>query len=213
MIAIIDYKAGNLTSVQRALWFLGMECVVTHDYSRIMSAERIVFPGVGAAGSAMADLRAMDLDKAIIEAFHVGKPILGICLGTQVIMEASEENDTKCLGVIKGQTKRFPEVFTDHNGHRLKVPHMGWNRVSFKRRHPLLDGIGPENEFYFVHSYYPEPSDPAKVLGQTDYGIVFPSVLVSGNLVATQFHPEKSGQPGLRILANFCKWSGKDHVE
>jgi len=213
MIAIIDYKAGNLTSVKRALDSLNQECVITNDYSEIMAADRIIFPGVGAAGSAMADLKTLHLDKAILEAYRIGKPILGICLGTQIIMETSQENNTKCLGVIEGQTKRFPEGFMADNGHRLKVPHMGWNKVVFKRKHPLFEGVDPESEFYFVHSYYPAPNDPGRILGQTSYGIVFPSVLVSENLVAMQFHPEKSGRPGLRILANFFKWGGKNYVE
>jgi glutamine amidotransferase len=210
MIAIIDYKAGNLTSVKRALDFLGQDSVVTSDYSEVVEAERIIFPGVGAAGKAIADLKRHRLDQAISEAFDNKRPILGICLGTQIIMEMSEENDTRCMGLIKGEVHRFPECLMDSDGKRLKVPHMGWNRVRLKRRHTLFEGVEPDSEFYFVHSYYPVPSLPEGILGETYYGAWFASVLLSKNLAAVQFHPEKSGRPGLKILANFCKWSGKD---
>jgi len=210
MIAIIDYKAGNLTSVKRALEFLGQDSVVTSDYSEVIDAERIIFPGVGAAGKAITDLKGHRLDQAISKAFDNKKPILGICLGTQIVMEMSEENDTRCLGLIKGEVHRFPESLTNSDGKRLKVPHMGWNRVRLKRRHPLFEGVETDSEFYFVHSYYPVPSLSEEILGETYYGAWFASVLLSKNLAAMQFHPEKSGRPGLKILANFCKWSGKD---
>lgn len=208
MIAIIDYNAGNLTSVKRAMDYLGKKSVITADYSTIIRAEKIIFPGVGAAGRAMADLKRKRLDQAIIRAFNDKKPVLGICLGTQIIMEASEENDTECLGIIKGRVARF-------NGESagLKVPHMGWNSVMLKRRHPLFQDVEQDSEFYFVHSYYPLPDDPDRVLGETDYINRFASVLSLKNLVAMQFHPEKSGAPGLKILDNFCKWDGSDYVE
>lgn len=209
MIAIIDYEAGNLTSVQRALDSLGRESVITRDPSLLLAAERIIFPGVGAAGRAMSDLQRLKLDQALVAAFQDGRPILGICLGTQIIMEWSEENDTPCLGLIRGEVRRFPEGLSDFGGRRLKVPHMGWNNIEFKQRHPVFEGVDPEYEFYFVHSYYPVPADSARVLGETSYGIRFASVLFSGNLVAVQFHPEKSGKGGLRILSNFCTWKGR----
>ncbi|MEE9610673.1 MAG: imidazole glycerol phosphate synthase subunit HisH [Desulfatiglandales bacterium] len=212
MIAIIDYKAGNLTSVQRALNFLDQESAITSDFSEVMKAEKIIFPGVGAAGKAMSDLRRLKLDQAILKAYHDGTPILGICLGTQIIMERSQENDTRCLGLIKGEVCRFPENLADHEGRRLKVPHMGWNKVELKGNHPLFEGVEPESEFYFVHSYYPSPSDSSEVLGETYYGTRFASVLALKNLVAVQFHTEKSGKPGLKILSNFCRWSGKDYA-
>ncbi|MDP6180011.1 MAG: imidazole glycerol phosphate synthase subunit HisH, partial [Desulfatiglandales bacterium] len=139
MIAIIDYKAGNLTSVQRALNFLNQESAVTSDFSKVMKAERIIFPGVGAAGKAMSDLRRLKLDQAILEAYYDGKPILGICLGTQIILERSQENDTLCLGLIKGEVHRFPKNLADHEGRRLKVPHMGWNKVELKGDHPIFE--------------------------------------------------------------------------
>jgi glutamine amidotransferase len=209
MIAIIDYKAGNLTSVKRALDFLGRDSVITSDYSTIVKAERVIFPGVGAAGKAVADLKNQKLDLALKEAVNVGKPVLGICLGIQIVMERSIENNTECLGLVKGEALKFPDNLRDAEGRKLKVPHMGWNSVKFKKAHPLFEGVTPENEFYFVHSYYPVPEIPENILGETLYGISFTSVIVSGNLAAMQFHPEKSGRPGLRILENFCNWSGE----
>ena len=208
MIAIIDYEAGNLTSVQRALTFLGQDSRITRDYDEIVKAERVIFPGVGAAGSAMEDVRRLGLDRALLTAYHDGKPILGICLGTQIVMDWSQENDTPCLGLIKGRVLRFSEDLADREGKRLKVPHMGWNGVARKGKHPVLEGIPPESEFYFVHAYYPAPENPSEVLGETVYGIPFASVLSSKNLLAVQFHPEKSGRPGLTILSNFCRWKG-----
>ena len=212
MIAIIDYKAGNLTSVQRALAFLGRDSVITSSAAEVLAAERVIFPGVGAAGAAMFDLIRLKLDSALVEAFGRGKPILGICLGTQIVMERSEENQTRCLGIIKGDVLRFPEDLSEQGGRKLKIPHMGWNRVNLKREHALFRGIDIQSEFYFVHSYYPAPKETRNLLGQTLYGIPFASVLASANLVAVQFHPEKSGRPGLRFLSNFCGWDGKDHA-
>jgi glutamine amidotransferase len=212
MIAIIDYEAGNLTSVQRALNFLGQESVITSDFSEVMEAERIIFPGVGAAGKAMSDLKRLRLDQALVDAYGAGKPILGICIGTQIIMEWSEENDTQCLGLIEGGVRRFQEEMVDQDGKKLKVPHMGWNSVQFKGEHPLFEGVAPESEFYFVHSYYPSPKESGVVLGETDYGSRFASVIGKKNLLAVQFHVEKSGRPGLKILSNFCRWGGRDNA-
>lgn len=213
MIAIVDYKAGNLTSVKRALDYLGRDSVITSDYSTIVGSERIIFPGVGAAGQAIKDLKSQNLDRAIKESFYERKPILGICLGTQIIMDKSHENNTKCLGLVKGEVVRFPEKLKDPEGRKLKVPHMGWNKIKFKKYNRLFNGVDPGNEFYFVHSYYPLPEMSDNILGETFYGFTFPSVIISGNLVAMQFHPEKSGRPGLKILENFCEWSGNDNVE
>ncbi len=210
MIAIIDYKAGNLTSVKRALDFLGQDSVITSDYSEVIKAERIIFPGVGAAGNAMADLKRHRLDQAIWKAFENKRPILGICLGTQIIMEISRENNTRCLGLIKGEVHRFTDSLADSNGKRLKVPHMGWNSIRLRGRHPIFEGVTPDSEFYFVHSYYPVPGLSEMILGETYYGGWFASVLLSKNLAAVQFHPEKSGRPGLKILSNFCKWGGEN---
>lgn len=213
MIAIIDYRAGNLTSVKRALDFLGQESVITYDYNEIIKADRVIFPGVGAAGKAIADLKERNLDNALKEAFNNKKPILGICLGTQVILESSQENDTECLGLVEGKVVKFPGNLKGPEGRKLKVPHMGWNSVTLKRAHPIFDGISSDSEFYFVHSYYPAPKSEDKVLGETFYGISFSSVIMSDNLVAMQFHPEKSGRPGLKILENFCNWNGDSNVE
>jgi len=207
MVAIIDYRAGNLKSVERALNKIGVPCRVTSDKNEIDSSERIIFPGVGAAGQAMANLRETGLDKVIWEAFESGKPILGICLGAQIVLESSEENDSTCLGLVEGSTRRFPEELAS-SPERLKIPHMGWNGVEVKRRHPVLEGIGSADEFYFVHSFFPGPASESCVLAETVYGIRFSSVIGSRNLLAMQFHPEKSGPAGLRILRNFCSWDG-----
>lgn len=212
MIAIVDYKAGNLTSVKRALDSLGQDSLITSDFKQIIEADRVIFPGVGAAGQAINDLKAGRLDFALKEVFEAEKPILGICLGTQVILEYSQENDTKCLGLVKGQVIKFPDDLRDTDGRKLKVPHMGWNSVKMNDTHPLFEGVELNSEFYFVHSYYPAPESPEKSLGETSYGITFTSVIASGSLVAMQFHPEKSGRPGLQILKNFCNWSGNSNA-
>jgi len=208
MIAIIDYKAGNLKSVERALDRLGYPCRITNDKEEILNSERIIFPGVGAAGKAIEDLRRMGLDKVLAQAFVGGKPILGICLGAQIILDRSEENNTRCLGLINGEVRRFPSPLLSDDNERLKIPHMGWNGIDVAKKHPVLEGIAPVDEFYFAHSYYPAPASDDCLIGKTEYGIEFPSVIGRGSLIATQFHPEKSGPPGLRILENFCKWDG-----
>ena len=206
MIAIIDYNAGNLTSVARAVTHLGFSCIVTNTASEIEGAERIIFPGVGAAGSAMESLEQLDLEKVITHAFDRGIPILGICLGTQVIMGHSEENDVSCFGIIKGMVRSFPPGLSSEDGERLKIPHMGWNRIRIRGDHPVLAGMKADDEFYFVHGFYPDPEDQSHVFGETEYGLVFASIVGTGNLIATQFHPEKSGRPGLALLKNFCEW-------
>lgn len=209
MIAIIDYNAGNITSVARALHNIGQDFVITDDTKTLDSASHVIFPGVGAAGEAMAYLRQKKLDAWLKACLLSGKPLMGICLGTQIILDNSEENKTNCIGLVAGSTKRFPEHLAAA-GQALKIPHMGWNRVTFRRNHPVFADIDPAAEFYFVHSYYPSPSDEIAILGTTEYGITFCSVLAVKNLVAMQFHPEKSGRPGLQILKNFCAWRGND---
>ncbi len=207
MIAIIDYKAGNLTSVARALQNIGESFVITDDIKKLDAASHIIFPGVGAAGDAMANLRRKKLDSWLTDWIKTGKPLMGICLGTQIILDYSEENETKCIGLVRGSTKRFPDDL-NIGCRKLKIPHMGWNSVSFNRDHPVFSEVSKEAEFYFVHSYYPAPEDDSLVLGVTNYGITFCSVLAASNWVAMQFHPEKSGHPGLQILRNFCHWRG-----
>ena len=203
MVVIIDYQAGNLTSVVRSFKVLGVEGEVTQDPDAVARAERIVFPGVGAAGRAMAILKELKLDQALKKAFDKGVPILGICLGAQVILEFSDENDnTPCLGLIPGRTRALPRQ------PGLKIPHMCWNTVSFLRQHPISQGLPESAEYYFVHSYYPSPAQENMVLGVTEHGITFPSVMGQRNLVATQFHPEKSGRFGLQLLKNFLAWDG-----
>jgi len=207
MIAIINYNAGNITSVARALQNIGQDFVITDDTNKLEAASRVIFPGVGAAGEAMAYLREKNLVAWLKNYIKTGKPLLGICLGAQIILDYSEENDTGCIGLVAGSTKRFPDKLTA-GGQALKIPHMGWNSVQFRHSHPVFKDVSPDAEFYFVHSYYPAPSDDSTVLGITDYGMTFCSVLAQENLVAMQFHPEKSGRPGLQILRNFCAWRG-----
>lgn len=203
MISIIDYKAGNLTSVKRALDYLGLSCVITADPSAIESAERIIFPGVGHASAAMAVLRERKLDSALRKAYASGVPVMGICLGSQIVLSNSDEGDTECIGLIKGKCPRF-----NLSNPKLKIPHMGWNSVVIKSRHPVFKDVRNGDEFYFVHSYYPEPNDSSCVIASCEYGIDFPAAIGYRNLVATQFHPEKSGRPGLEILENFARWDG-----
>ncbi|MCS7150428.1 MAG: imidazole glycerol phosphate synthase subunit HisH [Caldimicrobium sp.] len=205
MIGIIDYQAGNLTSVARALDYLGFKWIISSDPEVLFSCERIVFPGVGAAGSAMKSLQRLELDVFLKERFQEGIPLLGICLGTQIILEESMEDEgTKTLGLIPGRVYRFPDPLL-YGEERLKVPHMGWNKVSWVKDHPVIANLDPEFEYYFVHSYYPV-IESKLVLGMTFYGINFSSALAYKNLIAFQFHPEKSGRPGLEILKNFGKW-------
>ena len=204
VIVIIDYQAGNLTSVVRSLNALGVVGTVTQDPAVVARASRVIFPGVGAAGKAMATLRELGLDQALVQSFGRGTPILGICLGAQIVLEHSEENDAACLGLLPGHTRALPRL------EALKIPHMGWNQVRFLRTHPVFKGLPEGAEYYFVHSYYPAPAQPTMVLGVTEYGLEFPSAIGWRNLVATQFHPEKSGRFGLQILENFLALDGSD---
>jgi glutamine amidotransferase len=204
VIAIIDYRAGNLTSVKLAFETLGIPATITQDADTIRAAERVVFPGVGAAGAAMENLGSLQLLPVIREVIDSGIPFLGICVGTQILLDRSDEDGgVATLGVIQGAVRRFePESRWD------KVPQMGWNAVRQAAAHPIFSGIADSSEFYFVHSYYPAPSSDDVVLGRTRYaGVSFASVLGTANLVATQFHPEKSGRVGLQLLSNFVAWT------
>ena len=206
MIGIIDYSAGNLTSVARALSYLGYKCFISSDTKELKKAERIIFPGVGAAKSAMDSLKKSRLDEFLKESFLNGIPILGICLGTQIIFDFSEEDGgTQTLGLIRGRVVKFPQSLMWMN-EKLKVPHMGWNKVNWIKPHPVFEGLDVDYEYYFVHSYFGIPEDKNVICGITFYGINFVSAIAYKNLVAVQFHPEKSGKPGLQILKQFCEW-------
>ena len=181
----------------RALESVGVSATVSSDPDMVLAAAAVVFPGVGSAPAAMAALKERGLVQAIRSYVASGRPFLGVCLGLQLLMERSEEGDTTCLGIIPGQVRRLPGD--------LKVPHMGWNSVNFKSDHPVLSSIPHDSHFYFVHSYYAVPGDGPSVVGTTEYGVSFCSVYARGNLVATQFHPEKSGRTGLRVYENFVK--------
>jgi imidazole glycerol-phosphate synthase subunit HisH len=193
MIAIIDYKAGNLGSVQNALNRLGVKSVVTNDASQIKAAQAVIFPGQGRAGVAMAELRRTGLDQLIPQ---LRQPFLGICLGMQLLAEASEEDEVECLSVIPVRCRRFPPS--------LKLPQIGWNKVNFAKPNRLTKGIPDGEYFYFVNSYYFDASEPY-VVGTTSYGFEFPSIVNKDNFFAVQFHPEKSGTAGEQLLKNFCE--------
>jgi imidazole glycerol-phosphate synthase subunit HisH len=194
---IIDYGMGNLRSVEKAFAFLGHMAVVSEDPSTLRDASGIVLPGVGSFGDAMHELNNRKLIPPILDMLDVGKPFLGICLGYQLLFESSEESPgITGLGVLSGNVLRFPP--------EVKIPHMGWNDVTFTCPHPILDGVGNGSYFYFVHSYYVKPSQKELTLAMTDYGSTFSSGVARENLVAFQFHPEKSSSLGLRILENFA---------
>lgn len=203
MITIVDYNAGNLKSVKRACDAVGIHSQLSADPEVVSRAAKLIFPGVGAAASAMQTLNQTGLGEAIRTAHQRGVPILGICLGAQIILERSEEGNTPTLGILPGETRRFKL-----NDPRLKIPHVGWNQVQVEKPHPLLSGLTPGDEFYFVHSYFPAPSAQSDVYGSADYGGKFTCALGRGNLFATQFHPEKSGQLGLALLKRFAGWEG-----
>lgn len=203
MIAIVDYRAGNLTSVARALDHLGHRCEITDRPERIRAADRVIIPGVGAAGATMEHLNALELSDVLRgDVARAGKPFLGICIGIQVLLDRSAEDRAACLGIISGEVARFPASI---DGRPLKVPQIGWNRVRQVRAHPLFDGVPDNSHFYFVNSYYPIPADPAVMIATSDYGVTFTAAIARDNVIATQFHLEKSGPDGLRMLDNFCR--------
>ncbi len=207
MIAILDYEAGNLTSVNLAVQRVGGRPVVTQEPAVVARAERVIFPGVGSAASCLASLKRFGLDKALREALAAGKPVLAICIGLQLLFERSaEDGGVECLGLLPGAVERF--AFPP--AARVKVPHMGWNEVKVSRPHPLLADFPAGGECYFVHSYRPVKVAPEVVHARTEYaGDDFVCAAGRANLFATQFHPEKSGEVGLGILRNFLKWDGR----
>jgi glutamine amidotransferase len=197
MIAILDYGAGNLRSVAKALETVGAAPVITDDPRVIARASGLVVPGQGHTGDAMGNLHRLGMVEPIQQYVASGRPFMGVCLGEQIIFETSDEaNGLPCLGIIKGAVRRLPAG--------QKVPHMGWNSVRIRTAHPLLAGVPDGAFFYFVHSYYVDPVDPGVIVGETDYGVTFASVVAQDNVFATQFHPEKSSDIGLQIYRNFA---------
>jgi glutamine amidotransferase len=211
-IAVIDYGMGNLRSVVNALQFVSEDSskiLLTSDPEQVLRADRVVFPGQGAAGDCMRAIDDYGLREAILSAARQ-RPFLGICMGMQVLIEHSEENQgTPCLGMYAGQVRYFGDSHRDQSGVKLKVPHMGWNRVTQTQSHPLWKSIDDGSRFYFVHSYYLEARDRQLVAGVTDYGFSFTSAIASDNLFAMQCHPEKSADAGLQLLRNFVNWDGQ----
>ncbi len=200
MIAIIDYGAGNLYSVSKAIDRLGYQAKIVSSAREILEANAVILPGVGSARDAMHKLEELGLAAAIKQLYAEKRPLLGVCLGLQLLFRHSEEEGgCECLNLLAGEVKKLPLG--------QKIPHMGWNQVRQKAEHPIFEGIPDEAHFYFVHSYYAEVQDDNIVTGETDYGIPFPSLIVKDSLVATQFHPEKSGDMGLRLYHNFLKLS------
>jgi len=212
IIAVVDYGMGNLRSVSKALEHVvsdDQRVIVTSDADDIASAERVVFPGQGAARDCMKHLKDMKLEDVVLQAAHE-KPFLGICMGMQVLMAHSEENQgVNCMGLYDGDVRAFADEALESQMQSLKIPHMGWNKVSHKQAHPLWQNIQENSRFYFVHSYYVDPDDKALIAGTTEYGIEFVSVIARDNVFAAQFHPEKSAHDGLQLLKNFCRWNGQ----
>jgi glutamine amidotransferase len=204
MIAVIDYGAGNLPNAVRALRSVGANLEVTRDPSALPAARAVVLPGVGATADTMAELRRLGMDEAVRAVLGAGKPFLGICVGMQVLCAQSEEFGLhECLGVVGGTVRRLPEA-------GQKVPQIGWNQVQIApamREHALFARLPADGDFYFVHSYYCDLDDRRSTAAETSYGLRFPSILLRDNLLATQFHPEKSGRLGLQLLANFVHWA------
>ena len=196
-IVVIDYESGNLRSVARAVEKAGVSPIVTSDPAALREAGGVILPGVGSGPAAMEALQSRRLVGPLLDYISSGRPFLGVCLGLQLLLDATDEGDAACLGLVPGRVRRLPDG--------LKVPHMGWNTVRFRADNPLWDGIPQDSHFYFVHSYYADPVETGDVAGLTDYGVQFCSIYARENVVATQFHPEKSGNNGLKIYANFIE--------
>jgi glutamine amidotransferase len=198
VIVIIDYGAGNLRSVLNALDRLGYQAKITSTASEFASAQAVVLPGVGAAADSMGNLKKLGLVEPIRHFIAEGRPFLGVCIGLQLLLTGTEEGGWhECLDVIPGAVRRLPSG--------LKIPHMGWNQLEQRTSHPIFKGIPDETDFYFTHSFYAEPEDESIVAGTTSYGVSMCSMIIKDSLIATQFHPEKSGEYGLRMYANFLK--------
>ncbi|HLK58879.1 MAG TPA: imidazole glycerol phosphate synthase subunit HisH [Chthonomonadaceae bacterium] len=207
MIAIVDYGMANLRSVEKALVKVGGDPVITGDPDVISRADKVVLPGVGAFCAAMSNLTRSGLRDAVVDAVQAGRPFLGICLGLQMLFETSSEmGATPGLSLLPGRVVRFFETETPEKAAGLKVPHIGWNALHFPRASRLMQGLEEGARVYFVHSYYPEVTDPGLTIATSDYGVDFCCAVEHGNIAATQFHPEKSGAVGLQILRNFVSW-------
>lgn len=197
-ISIIDYGAGNLRSVANAITKLGYHPMVTSDPGKVLDAAAVILPGVGAAADTMNSLEKLDMTDTIRQLIEQRRPLFAICIGLQILLSRTEEGGGhECLGVIPGKVKRLPQG--------LKIPHIGWNQVKQRFSHPIFEGIPDEANFYFVHSFYAEPEDVSVVAGTTSYGVSMCSMVIKDSLIATQFHPEKSGAHGLKMYANFLK--------
>ena len=210
-IAVIDYGMGNLHSVASALQHVGdnVDVIVTGEPEKIMAADRVLFPGVGAIRDCMAEILRAGVDEVVAQAMKE-KPFLAICVGMQALLQRSEENGgVDCLGFYQGEVKYFGDTLVDANGEKLKVPHMGWNQVHQENRHPLWRDIEQDARFYFVHSFYVQAEDQTLVAGSTDYGVNINAALSKDNVFAAQFHPEKSSTAGLQLLKNFLNWDGQ----
>ncbi|MCB0195535.1 MAG: imidazole glycerol phosphate synthase subunit HisH [Anaerolineae bacterium] len=201
-ITIIDYGVGNFRNVQKAFQVVGAEAEITDSVEAVNQAEAIVLPGVGAFGDAIDNIRARNLEQPILDAVKAGKPMIGICVGLQLLFEESEEIGHHIgLGILPGKVIRFPE-------NELTVPHMGWNQIEPEREHPLLNGIEPGDFAYFAHSFHAAPTNRDDIIACTEYGQLYPSIVGRDNVCAIQFHPEKSQQVGLQILKNFIEFAG-----
>ncbi|MBR1721644.1 MAG: imidazole glycerol phosphate synthase subunit HisH [Treponema sp.] len=206
MVGIIDYNAGNIRSVERALSFLKAEYVLSKNPADLKNCDRLIFPGVGEAAYAMQQLKSTGFDSFLKDWSAAQKPLIGICLGSQIIFEHSDEGDVECLGLLKGNIRHFDSVWNSASESRLKVPHMGWNNLEYVNgSSPLFSGVEEKSDFYFVHSYLIQPADEKIVKAYADYGCRVPACVSEGSITAFQFHPEKSGMAGLRILENFIR--------
>jgi glutamine amidotransferase len=213
MLAILEYKAGNQTSVRRALDALGIPSAVTADPALMREAKGLIFPGVGAAGQAMHNLRDSGMDRVLGEAVAARTPLLGICLGCQILLDSSDENTTRTLGLVSGRCRRFDPAQRDQSGQPIRIPQMGWNALRQQQPSPLLRGLPADAQFYFVHSYYVECPHELTIATSV-YGREFCTLYGYDGLWACQFHPEKSGRPGLRILPNFYAYcTERAHAE
>lgn len=207
MLGIVDYNAGNIKSVERALSFLKADYVLSKNPADLEKCDRLIFPGVGEAKYAMEQLKKTGFDLFLKDWAKAGKPLVGICLGSQIIFEHSEEGQVDCLGLLKGSVRHFENVWKESGSIAdLKVPHMGWNNLEYANgSSALFDGVDPKSDFYFVHSYLIQPADSSIVKAYADYGCKVPACVSQGAITAFQFHPEKSGRAGLKILENYIK--------